>query len=99
MKNINALKIPKIKIKLQAVLWVLFVFVVLYEIYFLYTSLFAMIKTSNNPSLQVTAPSRGLNTILYEQATQWLGDRENFKVTPYSFERGTSGRANPMAQY
>lgn len=85
-------------VKLPVILWAIFLCLVLAEIYFLYTSLFASIRSRGQ--VVVPPPQTGaVNFALYDQALEWLGKRENFVIPSDSFESAASGRANPLAQY
>lgn len=100
MKSVKSVKIPKIHIRLETVFWLILFVIVSSEIYYLYSSLFAAIKSPEYSSPAAEAPStRAVNLKLYNNAVEWLKQRENFTIPPYSFQKGTSGRSNPMAQY
>jgi len=100
MKSVKSIIIPKIHVRSEIIFWLILLAIVSSEIYYLYSSLFAAIKSPEYSAPAAEAhPTRGVNLKLYESAVEWLKQRENFTIPPYSFEKGTSGRANPMAQY
>lgn len=90
-------KSPKIKIRAASIFWAVFLLVVAWEAYFLYSSLYLGFKPEEVEEPQAL-PVSSLDLDTYYKAAARLETSQNYAPTSTAIG-GTTGRANPMAEY
>ena len=93
------LKLPNHKLKLDRVLWLIFLCIVIAEAWVLYRYLYVDVyRRQHSISFQQPATTT-IKLGTYNSLLTWLKDRQNFILPSYKFQKDTFGRDNPFGEY
>ena len=96
------LTIPKIKTKIElpAILWAIFLLIVLFEAWILYQTLY-LNSSSARTVKEATSQTKLIDFDIsaFNQIRSWLEDRRVYQAPDYNLSGAEFGRDNPFADY
>ncbi len=94
------LKAPKLKIKLAAILWVIFLLIVAVELLVIYKYVYLSLRQEPEPLPPAAEPPSKIDEEALSELRAWLEAREDFELPRYELKQSEDlGRENPFLEY
>lgn len=92
-------KISLKKVRLSLVLWVIFLLVIMTEIFVLYNYLYLPLKKRGEPVISTSKPPIEINKKAQSGLESWMEQQKIYTLPKYNLKTATSGRENPFEEY